>query len=179
MLFGWTRQMMRADDVVLYVLYADAEHEDEGGAVLPGRSIVATPHSVLLFVEEWTLRSEFDVRSFVDMVVDAWYDARDLQTGRMLRDTTELDASEAVTLPPAREERLSDLHDGVAVDSTDALRASARADSIVAKVDGVVVACDGVALRSAREVRVFAQRLVATWSVVGYLRTGDETPVHL
>jgi len=145
---------------------------------LPGRSIVATPHSVLLFVEEWVLRSEFDVRSFVDMVVDAWYDARDLQAGRALRETTDLDASEAVTLGPARDERLPDLRDGVVVDGHDAVTAAARADSIVAKVDGLVVSCDGVALRSAREVRVFAQRLVATWSVVGYLRAGGESPMH-
>ncbi|WP_394835351.1 hypothetical protein LVJ94_00305 [Pendulispora rubella] len=179
MLLGWTRQMMRADDVVLYVLYADSVAAYEEEAVLPGRSIVATPHSVLLFVEDWVLRSEFEVRSFVDMVVDAWYDVRDLQAGRALRDTTELDASEAVTLGPGHEERLPDLRDGVVVEDLEAVAGSARANAVVAKVDGVVVACDGVALRSARDVRVFAQRLVATWSVVGYLRTGNESPMHV
>jgi len=166
MLPGWKRQIARADNVALYVLYANSASQRElNGVILPGQSIVATPHSVVTFVDQMHLGSEADVFGFVEMVVDAWYDVRDFRAGRSPRDAHD-------TFDPSR---LSDLHDDVSVELADTANDSARIDSIVAKLDGVVTSCDGVALRTAREVRALAQRLLATWRVVVYLRSCGQT----
>ncbi len=188
MVAGWNRQMVRANRIVLYVLYADLKGADPKGpdlkradsdgereidsdvheigprrVELPRQSVIATPESVLVFVRNLVLRREGDVQAFVEMLIDAWDDAGDLRAGREPRER------------PTRGEIEGDALDDEPP-SFEVLReasAHARSDSIIAKLEGAFVNCDGVSLRTPGEVRAFSQRLVATWRIVQYLRAGD------
>ncbi|WP_394825345.1 hypothetical protein [Pendulispora albinea] len=163
MLPGWTRRIARADDVALHVLYvSSASPRELNGMLVPGQSILATPHSVVTLVDELKLGSEPDVFAFVEMVVDAWHDVRDLRAGRTPRA-----AYAASVFDPLS---LSSLRDEIGFELAEPANDLARTDSVVATLEGIVVGCDGVTLRSAREVRALAQRLLATWRVVAYLR---------